>query len=185
VTRATVSHRIGPEDGSLVVRTYREGVAAKAGHDLVIEVTRWQATLDPAAGTLELTADPRSLEVREGVRGVKPLTDRDRGEIRANIDDKVLGGQPIEFRSSAVRMPDGPGRLAVEGELTMAGGTRPVTAQLDVGGDGRVTGTIVLAQSAWGIKPYRGLMGALKVRDEVEIVVDVRLPAEDQSPTTE
>jgi polyisoprenoid-binding protein YceI len=185
VTIAAGSHRIGPEGGSLVVKTYREGLAAKAGHDLVIEVTRWQATIDTAARTVELTADPRSLEVREGVRGVKPLTDRDRAEIRGNIDDKVLGGQPIEFRSSAVRMPDGPGRLAVDGELTMAGGTRPVTAQLDVGGDGRVTGTIVLAQSAWGIKPYRGLMGALKVRDEVEIVVDVRLPAEGQSPTTE
>jgi polyisoprenoid-binding protein YceI len=184
VTIAAGSHRIGPDEGSLVVKTYREGLAAKAGHDLVIEVTRWQATIDSAAGTVELTADPRSLEVREGVRGVKPLTDRDRGEIRANIDDKVLGGQPIEFRSSAVRMPDGAGRLAVEGALTMAGSTRPVAAQLDVGGDGRVTGTIVLTQSAWGIKPYRGLMGALKVRDEVEIVVDVRLPAEGQSPTT-
>lgn len=169
--------RIGPEDGSLTVKTYREGVAAKAGHDLVIAVTRWQATIDTAAGTLELTADPSSLEVREGLRGVKPLTDRDRGEIRKNIDGKVLGGQPIEFRSNAVRMPDGPGQLAVEGELTMAGNTRPVTAQLDVGDDGRVAGTIALTQSAWGIKPYRGLMGALKVRDEVEIVVDARLPS--------
>jgi polyisoprenoid-binding protein YceI len=178
VTIAPGSHRVGPEDGSLVVKTYREGLAAKAGHDLVIEVTRWQATIDASAGTLELTADPRSLEVREGLRGVKPLTERDRDEIRRNIDDKVLGGRPIEFRSSAIRMPDGPGRLTVEGELTMAGSTRPVTAQLDVGGDGRATGTIVLTQSAWGIKPYRGLMGALKVRDDVEIAVDVRLPSD-------
>ena len=181
MTIAAGSHRIGTDDGSLVVKTYREGVAAKAGHDLVIEVTRWQATIDIVAGTLELTADSRSLEVREGVRGVKPLTDRDRGEIRRNIDEKVLGGQPIEFRSSAVRLPDGPGRLTVEGELTMAGTTRPVTVRLDVGGDGRVSGTIALTQSMWGIKPYRGLMGALKVRDEVEIVVEARLPAEGQS----
>ena len=43
------SHRLGPEHGSLVVKTYREGVAAKVGHDLVIEVTRWEATLDVAA----------------------------------------------------------------------------------------------------------------------------------------
>jgi polyisoprenoid-binding protein YceI len=171
----TGRERIGPEDGSLVVKTYREGLAAKAGHDLVIEVTRWEATFDSAAGTLELTADPRSLEVREGLRGVKPLTDRDRVEIRKNIDDKVLGAQPIEFRSSSMRLPDGPGTLAIEGELSMAGSTRPVTAQLDVGGDGRVTGTIALTQSAWGIKPYRGLMGALKVRDDVEVVVDARL----------
>jgi polyisoprenoid-binding protein YceI len=176
VTIAPGSHRIGSEDGSLVVKTYREGLAAKAGHDLVIEVTRWEATLDTEAGTLELTADPRSLEVREGLRGVKPLTDRDRGEIRKNIDEKVLGGQPIQFRSSDVRVPAGPGALTIDGELTMAGSTRPVTAQLDVGGDGRVAGTITITQSAWGIKPYRGLMGALKVRDEVELVVDARLP---------
>lgn len=181
MTIASGSHRIGHEESSLVVKTYREGLAAKAGHDLVIDVTRWQATIDTAAGTLELTADPRSLAVREGLRGVKPLTDRDRSEIRKNIDDKVLAGKPIEFRSSAVRLPDGPGRLTVEGELTMADSTRPVSAQLDVGGDGRVTGTITLTQSAWGIKPYRGLMGALKVRDEVEIVIDARLPADGRS----
>jgi hypothetical protein len=49
--------------------------------------------------------------------------------------------------------------------------------QLDVGADGRIGGTITITQSAWGIKPYRGLMGALKVRDDVDLVVDARLPA--------
>jgi hypothetical protein len=51
----------------------------------------------------------------------------------------------------------------------MAGSTRPLTAQLSVEDGGRVSGTIPLTQSAWGIKPYRGLMGALKVRDEIEL----------------
>jgi hypothetical protein len=40
-----------------------------------------------------------------------------------------------------------------------------------VGGN---TGT--LPQSEWGIKPYRGMMGTLKVRDTVDIVLDVPLP---------
>lgn len=61
----------------------------------------------------------------------------------------------------------------------MAGSTRPFTAQLNVGADDHVRGTIRLTQSGWGIKPYRGLMGALKVRDELEIVIDARLPAPD------
>jgi polyisoprenoid-binding protein YceI len=74
-----------------------------------------------------------------------------------------------------VRPADGDERLTVEGELTMAGSTRPVAAQLDVGADGRVSGTIPLTPSAWGIKPYRGLMGALRVRDELEIVIDAHL----------
>jgi polyisoprenoid-binding protein YceI len=169
-------HRLGPDNASLHVKTYREGLAAKVGHDLVIEVTRWEATVELAESKVELSADARSLEVREGVRGVKPLTDKDRTEIRKNIDEKVLQGQPIVFRSREVRMADGEGPLVVEGELTIAGSTRPVTAQLDVSTDGRVSGTIPLTQSHWGIKPYRGLMGALKVRDELEIVIDARLP---------
>jgi polyisoprenoid-binding protein YceI len=167
--------------GSLEVKTYREGVAAKVGHDLVIEVTRWEATVDiaaaPASSAIQLSADPRSFEVREGVGGVKPLTDKDRSEIRKNIDEKVLRGQPITFRSSAVELTAADGRLIIEGELTMAGSTRPIAAQLDVAADGRVSGTIPLTQSAWAIKPYRGLMGALKVRDELEIVIDTQLPA--------
>jgi polyisoprenoid-binding protein YceI len=162
---------LGPADGSLVVQTYREGVAAKVGHDLVIDVTSWQATLDEQR--LRLSADPRSLRVREGHRGVKPLSDKDRDEIRKNIDDKVLRGQPISFAGTVNRREDA---LDVDGELTLAGTTRPLRAPVQVA-DGRATATIALKQSEWGIKPYRGMMGALKVRDELEIVLDVQLPA--------
>jgi polyisoprenoid-binding protein YceI len=179
VPLAAGTHRLGPENASLQVNTYREGMAAKVGHDLVLEVGRWEATVDvgadPAGSSITLTADPRSLEVREGRRGVKPLTDKDRADIGKNIDDKALRGQPIEFRSSAVRLEDGD-RLVVEGELTMAGTTRPLAATLSVGDDGRVTGTIPVTQSAWGIKPYRGMLGALKVRDDVEVVIDAPVP---------
>jgi hypothetical protein len=34
-----------------------------------------------------------------------------------------------------------------------------------------------VTQSEWGIAPYRGLMGALKVRDAVDVVIDARLPS--------
>jgi polyisoprenoid-binding protein YceI len=173
------THHFGPDTASLQVRTYREGVAAKAGHDLIIDVTRWDATVEvteePDGWTIELNADPRSLEVREGLRGVKPLSDKDRQEIRKNIDEKVLGGHPIRFRSSGVRVDDG--RLTVEGELSMAGRARPLTAHLTVQESDAVGGTIPLTQSAWGIRPYRGLMGALRVRDEIEVVIVARRPS--------
>jgi polyisoprenoid-binding protein YceI len=160
------------------VKTYRGGVAARAGHDLVIEVTRWEAIVeiapDPADATIELHADPGSLEVREGTGGAKPLTDRDRGEIRKTIDAKVLRGRPIGFRSTGVRPVDG--GVVADGELEIAGSTRPVSVPLDVA-MGRIAGTVALTQSEWGIEPYRGLMGALKVRDQVDVVIDVQLPA--------
>jgi polyisoprenoid-binding protein YceI len=174
-------HELGPDTASLVVKTYREGLAAMAGHDLIIEVRQWEATLeigeDPSDPRLELRADPRSLYPREGLRGVKPLTDKDRDEVRKNIDKKVLGGEPISFRSSAVKAA-GDGRLQVRGELTIRGQSRPAGFELSVGADGHVTGTARLVQSDWGIKPYRGLMGALKVRDSLEVVFDGVLPTD-------
>jgi polyisoprenoid-binding protein YceI len=71
----------------------------------------------------------------------------------------------------------GPGRLSVRGDLTLGGVARPASFELVVGEDGTVAGTAELVQSDWGIKPYRGLMGALKVRDSLEVVFDGRLPA--------
>jgi polyisoprenoid-binding protein YceI len=176
------THELGPDTASLTVKTYREGLAAKAGHDLIIDVRQWGATLevgeDLSQSSLQLHADARSLYPREGLRGIKPLTDKDREEIRKNIDEKVLGGEPISFRSSAVESADGGGRLSVRGELSIHGQSRPASFELSVGADGHVTGTAPLVQSEWGIKPYRGLMGALKVRDSLEVVFEGILPTD-------
>ena len=155
--------RYGPDTGRLEVHTYREGVGAKVGHDLIIEVTRWAASDD--GGVLELTADPTSLVVREGNRGVKPLTDRDRRSIQKTIQKEILGTQEIAFSSRSVE--DG----GVKGDLTIVGRTQPVEFDLHREG-GRVRAKIPVVQTRWGIKPYRGLMGALKVRDDVEVVLD-------------
>ena len=163
-------HRLGPANDTLLVRTRREGVAARVGHDLVLEVTRWEATVEP--DRIELTADTSSLAVREATGGVKPLSERDEGEIARNIA-KVLRGAPVRFVSTSVSRVEG--RLDVEGELTIGDATRPLAARLDLDGDS-VKGTVVVTQSAFGITPYRGMLGALRLRDDVEVVVDARWP---------
>lgn len=170
------THKLGPDNATLKVKTYRQGMAQKVGHDLIIEVTKWEATVNVGPDTsLELTADSGSLEVREGVGGLKPLGDKDRVDIKKSIDGKVLGGKPISFRSTSV---DGDGgSLAVSGDLEMGGNTAPASFQLNVGDDGTLNGTATVTQSKWGIKPYKGLMGALQVKDEVEVVIDASLPA--------
>ena len=71
------------------------------------------------------------------------------------------------------------GTLSVEGELTLAGTTRPLAFDLDVGDDGRLRAVAVVKQSDWGMKPYSTLFGALKVADEVRVEIDAGLP---QSP---
>ncbi len=174
-------HQLGPENSTLQVKTYREGIASKAGHDLILDVTQWEATVEMAEdwtqSSVELTADPRSLQVSEGLGGVKPLTDRERTEIHKNIEQKVLGRAPISFRSTGLELGEG-GRLHGRGDLEIVDNARPVSFELTLGSDGTVSGGVPLAQSEWGIRPYRGLMGALKVQDVIEIVIDARLPAD-------
>jgi polyisoprenoid-binding protein YceI len=167
------TYTLGPEDGTLSVRTGRTGTVAKAGHDLHIEVRAWTATLDLDAPRLTLDADATSLHVIEGTGGMMALDADDHANIRQTIDDEVLRRHDITFRSSDVQRTDG--GLAVRGDLMLVGETRPIEFDLALA-DGRVTGTATVKQTEWGMKPYTALFGALKVADEVRVEIDARLP---------
>ena len=173
-------YTLGPDDATLTVRTGKAGAASKAGHNLRIEVTSWRATLDvaedPALTAMELTADARSLKVREGTGGMQALDDDDKANIEQTIDDEVLEGSAIAFRSRRVA-PGPDGAFAVEGDLEIAGATRPVAFELASADDGRLRGSARIKQTDWGIKPYSALFGTLKVVDEVDVEIDGKLPA--------
>jgi polyisoprenoid-binding protein YceI len=173
-------YRLGPDNATLAVRTERAGAAAKAGHDLLIHVTAWEATLvvadDPDASTMELTADATSLRVQEGTGGIQALGDEDLASIHQTIDEEVLRRQEISFRSTGVEA-DGD-RLRARGDLTIAGNTQPIEFDLVSGEGGKLSGSAVVTQTAFGMKPYSALFGALKVRDEVEVVLEGHLDAQ-------
>ena len=80
--------------------------------------------------------------------------------------------QDIEFRSTSVLASADGGRISVRGELTLVGNAAPISFGLTVGDDSRVSGSAVVKQTDWGITPYSTLFGALKVVDEVEVVID-------------
>ena len=166
-------YTLGPDDGTLSVRTGRGGAVAKAGHDLLIHVTAWTATLDLDAPSLALEADPTSLRVREGTGGLQALDDGDLANIETTINDEVLLRRDIRFRSTSVS--GDADSLRVAGDLTLFGSTRPIAFDLALT-EGRVTGTAVLKQTDFGIKPYTALFGALKVADEVRVEIDAALP---------
>lgn len=157
------THSIGPGNGSLKVKTGREGAAAKAGHDLVLGVNSWDATIEGGdSPSIKLTADPGSIEVIEGSGGAKPLSDKDKGEIKKSISSKVLGSSQISFTSSEVT------DSAAKGDLSIAGSSSSVSVPLNVSGD-KISGSVTLSQSEFGIKQFKALMGALKVSDQVTV----------------
>lgn len=181
-----LSFEIGPDNARLLVRTHREGLGARAGHDLIIEATRWAGRVridahEPPRGHVEVRVDTHGLEVREGHGGARPLTDKDRLEIKDNIEQKVLHAErDPELRFSAEKVVVEDHRVHLTGNLTIGGQTRPVgvDVELEPAADGlHAHGALQIRQTDYGIKPYSALMGMLKVADEVEVDFSVRLPS--------
>jgi hypothetical protein len=181
----TGNYAIGPESGRILLRTGRVGLAARAGHDLGIEVTRWSAEITVPAGsdggaalgdaTVTAELDLGSLAVREGSGGAKPLSDKDRRDIEAAAR-KMLGGgtdTSARFVSSKV-VPSGDGGV-IEGTLTLRGQSRPARLEVTRAAPGQFRATATVRQTDFGIRPYSGFFGALKLRDEIGVEVDVRL----------
>ena len=173
-------HRLGPDGGRLTLRTYRTGLAAQAGHDLTIEVTRWSGELDGddrAPARLEAHIDMGSLQIRAGTGGVMPLTDRDRREIAATARKQLEADRHPEATFVAEQFePDGSsGGGVISGTLTLHGQTHPFRLQVSRNGEGRYRATGTIVQSQFGIKPYSGMFGALKLRDAVDVEADVDL----------
>ena len=161
---------LGPADGTLTVRTGRAGAIKRVGHDLLLEVTEWEGTLDDSA--LSLTADARSFKVVEGTGGMTTLGDEERAAIVQSIDEEVLEGGTIAFTSTSVAR-DGD-ELRVEGELDLLGTTRPLAFTLTLESE-RLTGEVAFKQSDWGMKPFSTLFGTLKVADEVRVAIDAKV----------
>jgi len=186
------TYELGPADGQVLIRTGREGLAARAGHDLVIEITRWSARATVpdaanggvAAATLTAELDLSALAVRQGSGGAKPLTDRDRRDIQ-NTARKIIGQAAVaSFASSAViPSPSASGAAAgrgldggaIEGTLTLRGTSRPLRLQVSSPGPGHFRGRATVRQTDFGITPYSGFLGALKLKDEVAVEFDIRV----------
>jgi polyisoprenoid-binding protein YceI len=172
--------RLGPDTGRLLLHTGREGLGSRAGHDLTIEVTDWSGKVDlPESGPAEAAVTARvelgSLAVREGTGGVRPLTDQDRREIEENAR-RTLGADrhpTATFESQRVVTEADEGTIS--GTLTMHGTAAPIEVRVSRVAPDRYRGRAAVRQSAYGIKPYSAFLGALKVRDEVEVEVEVDL----------
>jgi polyisoprenoid-binding protein YceI len=165
-------YTFGPENATLTVHTKKGGAAAKAGHDLEMEVTRWSASLELGeSSSASLSADAGSFRVVAGTGGAKPLGADEKAAIPQTIDEEVLKGTAIEFQSSRVEVDRGGHSVAVQGDLELFGQRHPVSFSLNVGFDGRLAGSAQVKQSEWGMEPYTALFGTLKVADDVEVAI--------------
>jgi polyisoprenoid-binding protein YceI len=176
-----LTYPVSPTASSLTFKAFKEGWLSSLGHDHTIAGREFSGAvrLDPArveASSVTFTVKTASLEVLD------PSAD---ASDRAKIAKTLRGAEvldverfpEIRFASTAVRVlerqPGGRLRVEVAGDLTLHGATRAISfpAFLDPPAPSglRASGTIGLEGSAFGIEPYGVGLGAVKVKDHVEL----------------
>lgn len=170
---------VGPASGHLHLLTGVEGKAARLGHALVLDLPDWSAEVDLDAGgaptAVRFRAALGGLAVLSGTGGAKPLSDKDRVTIRKNALGAMRAADhpEVAFTStSVVAAGDG---FTLGGDLSIAGRTRPVVVQVAVAGLALTVRTSVL-QTAFDVEPYSAMLGALRLRDRVDVELDAVLP---------
>lgn len=174
------TYKIGPDTGHLHIRTAREGVAAKAGHDLLIAFARWSGTVaiggdDPKSAQVDVDVEMDSFDVLEGTGGVVALTDHDRQDITATARKLLDVDRHAQASFASNRVTAGDTGATIDGTLTLRGTSGPVTVDVAETGPSAWRGTATVLQSAFGIKPYRAFFGALRLADPVGVEVTVDL----------
>jgi polyisoprenoid-binding protein YceI len=87
----------------------------------------------------------------------------------------ILGDGTASFTSSKITRFGASGG-AIEGTVTLNGQSQPVRLQVSEPAPGRYRGSATVQQTGFGLKPYTGFFGALKLKDEVTVEFELNLP---------
>ncbi len=177
------SYSLNPNSGKLSVYTFKEGLLSKLAHDLLIDVTDFKVNLEVpeagfASGSLELEIQANSLKVVCALNNgekTDALKEKDIADIEKDMGGKVLHPDKyptVNFRSKSIQEKDG--GYKVNGDLSLHGVTKTIDFDIDTSG-GNLKGMITLLQKDYGIKPFKAMMGTLKIKNEINIGFDLSL----------
>ena len=173
----------------LVVQLFRDGVAARLGHDHVVRATRFSGLVrfDPTApqsasirvdvDAAGLKADEPSMRSRFSVSGAPTASDIAEIETSMKSERQLYVSRFPRITLVSDRITrDAPERYQVAGQLTIRGVTQAVRFPATVRMEGDVlhaTATIEFLQTSFGFQPYRAALGAIKNKDGVILHVDL------------
>ena len=170
-----------PADGRIVVNVYKAGLFSAFAHDHHFEVSEWRATAavpegDPSATSVDVVLSADRSRYAAGLLGGGPTEDRcanlraERARRLSPSPDRVSVGRdrthPISWRRDHARARHDP-RV-----LTLRSRSIPTDVRFDAeqaSGAWRVRGTARVKQSDFGIKPFSGFGGTVRVKDEMSV----------------
>jgi polyisoprenoid-binding protein YceI len=166
------SSPVDVEHSTITIRVFKRGLFSGLAHDHEIVAPLSSGAVDLAALSVEVHFEARGMKV------VDPGTSvGDRAKVQETmLSDKVLDSSrfpEISFVSRNVK-PAGKNAYAAEGDLTLHGATHSLTFQVSLS-NGHYTGSVNMKQTDFGITPISLFGGSVKVKDEVEISLDIVL----------
>jgi len=168
--------RYDQSSAECLIFTYKEGLLAPIAHDLKLRVGKFSLSVKDKA-EISASFDSASLEVvcamENGLDKPNSLSNRDCGQIQDNIIRDVLKSKrfpDIRFQSSTLSEDEGDYRIA--GDITICGVTRPMQFITRRQGN-RYVAEVELHQPDFRIKPFRALMGTLKVAANLRVQISV------------
>lgn len=152
------------------VYTWKDGLLSRLGHDL--RFTMDKPAITKVDGRIEVRCELSTLRFDTAMRDNRPaaglLSDKDIADIHANLRNEVLHVSRYPIARFVARVEAD--RLA--GDLELHGVARTITVPIHRGA-GRIAGEIELVPSLWGIKPFKALLGALRIQDRVRVTFDL------------
>jgi polyisoprenoid-binding protein YceI len=165
------SHPIDAERSTLTVFAYKSGLFSAFADDHVIRA--------PIASGSMATDPPLAVEVSVRSATLTVLDPKLSTDKRADVQTRMLSPEVLDsvkypnitFTSTAIESA-GPDRWTVTGRLSIHGETRSTTFAVARQG-GRYRGTLAVSQRDFGIQPISIAGGAVKVKDELKVELDI------------
>ena len=184
-TKGTPTHRIDTKQSTARIYIYRAGLMSKLGHNHIVlapnlsgELWQQAATKNSAFHLLlpvnSLIVDPADLRAQAGADFASQPTAADIEGTRKNmLGEKILNAAQypnIEIWSERIR---GSGTaLSADIVISAGGNLNRITIPLEIKTENEnitASGKFTLKQTDIGIEPFSILMGAIAIRDELEI----------------
>lgn len=166
--------RFDASNSRCLVRVFRDGPLRHLAYDIELRFTRY--AIDIAGSSITARLDPRSLRVSRCLRDDSDAThqigDSDKRHIEELADEVLEGDRFNDIALTGELRAKDDGGFVVEGDLTLHGETRRLRAESVAVHTGQRL-EFQLHQPDFGVIPFQTLQGALSIKPEVSVRVDL------------
>ncbi len=154
---------------------FKEGLLSRLGHDLQLSMDAFEITLETGMMVGRFTTS--SIRVDGAIKGntldTDALSAKDRAKIEKTVRSEVLCVDKFPEAVFEAHLEPRGDTGELRGSLTLQGSRRALEPIRVIPMGDRFVAKVTIQPTRWGIKPYRGLAGALKIQDRIDVEVAI------------